>query len=606
MRKTVCFFLMCLFTITLSWSQEKKEATAKPAEKTLNMIMNKEVKPVPEAFKMGFESINGKDGMAYLKFLSSDALEGRETATSGYQVAAEFVATLLASWGLNPGGDMPDPAEQRRSSMMGENKKPVSVSRSFLQTVALKESVEGNGSAKAEWSQAGFRKEITFTKDVDYQYSSRHVNAVSLSAPVVFVGYGVSETSLKFDEYKDIDVKGKIVLMLSELPNKGDKDSPFTKPEIKAKYEAPMGHARRGGSGKAKLAMEKGAVAVLMVENSPNENRDVAYNVLSSQKIYDEKPILPVVRRSLSLLESTGKMPWETIPTLRISRQMADQILEMAGQPNIETLKQKIESTKKPNSYLISNLTFTVKQEITNTLTQSPNVLAYIEGSDPALKDEIIVMGAHMDHLGKRGDYVFNVADDNGSGSALILEVAQAFALNPVKPKRTVVFALWVGEEEGLLGSRFYIAHPTFPLAKTKAYINFDMVSRLMNKQILQRMAGFFNITIPEEELAKMDYEKIITFSYSEKANDVLKAFQESNPYVGMTLLLRESKGNSMAEGGSDHASFSMNKVAWGSFFGAMTEDYHQTTDTIDKVNANLMQMTSRLAFLAIMSLANQ
>jgi hypothetical protein len=132
------------------------------------------------------------------------------------------------------------------------------------------------------------------------------------------------------------------------------------------------------------------------------------------------------------------------------------------------------------------------------------------------------------------------------------------------------------------------------------------MVSRLLDKKILQRMAGFFNITIPEEQLASLDYEKIITFSYSEKADDLLNAFTENNQYVGMTLIPREAKGPSMGEGGSDHASFALKKVPYGSFFGAMTEDYHQTSDTIEKVNVSLMQMTSRLAYLSILFMANQ
>ncbi len=604
MRAKICFLLIFLLTFTLTWSQEKKAEPEKKEKPSINIISVKEVKPVPEDLKVGFESINGKDSLAYMKFLSSDSLEGRETTTPGYQVAAEFAATLFESWGLKPAGDMPSMPFMRRPPSSDEPIKMPKREKSFLQHVPLKKSILGIGSAKAELYQGGFRKEITFTPEVDYQFSTR--NGQTLSAPVVFIGYGLTETSLKFDEYKDIDVKGKIVMMLTEVPNRGVKDSPFEKEAIKSKYNQPPVMFRRGGFSKSTLAMEKGAVAVLMVENSPLTNRDLAERILGNLKINDETPILPHRERNLSLIEGNVKMPWDTIPTLRISRQMADQILELAGQADIETLKKKIESTMKPASLALTNLSFTVKQEATSELTQSPNVLAFIEGSDPVLKDEVIVLGAHLDHLGKIGDYIYNGSDDNGSGSALILEVAQAFAMNPLKPKRTIVFALWTGEEGGLFGSRYYTSHPAFPLAKTLAYFNFDMVSRQLDKKILQMMAGFLNVKVTDEELAGIEFDKLITFSISEKASHLLDAFKENNQYVGMSLLVRESTGASSGAGGSDHASFQFKKVPWGGFMSAMTDDYHQTSDTYEKASVPLMQMTTRLAFLSIMSLANR
>lgn len=131
MRTTIIFILMYLFTFNLTWSQEKKGETPKNKEKTLNWAVIKEVKPVPEAFKVGFDSINGQEGLAYLQFLASDSLEGRETATPGYQVAAEFVATLFNSWGLKPAGDMPDVSEMRRSPAADETKKTIIGERRF-------------------------------------------------------------------------------------------------------------------------------------------------------------------------------------------------------------------------------------------------------------------------------------------------------------------------------------------------------------------------------------------------------------------------------------------------------------------------------------------
>ncbi len=284
---------------------------------------------------------------------------------------------------------------------------------------------------------------------------------------------------------------------------------------------------------------------------------------------------------------------------------MADKILDLAGQ-KLESLKMTIEKTMKPNSMILRGVTFTVESKNTVKLVKSPNVLGYIEGSDPELKKEVIVIGAHLDHLGKRGDYIFNGADDNGSGSVSVMEVARAFSVNPGKPKRSVLFALWTGEENGLLGSRHYVSSPYFPLEKTIAYINLDMVSREWDKQRLKRRAGFMGIKIPDETLEKIDVTKLITLSYSAGSPDLHKSFKDNNEYVGMSIMLRESKEMRRGRGGSDHASFGRKEIPWASFFGAMTEDFHRPGDTYDKISVKLMQMTTRLIYLTAMTLANR
>lgn len=598
----ISFLIISFLTFGILLSQEKPKETQKPDESSMNLVFVEKTKPVPQEVKTGFESIDGEDGLAYLKFLSSDALEGRETASQGHQIAAEFVAVLFESWGLKPAGDKPAPPSSRSRFSSPPPVKKNPPTRSFLQQVELKEYLDSKGSAKVEKREGSQYKAINFDPDIDYQYNSRENHI--LSAPVVFVGYGISEKSLKFDDYKGIDVKGKIVMMLTETPGKGDKDSPFEKGELKSKYY-PVRSFRRTRSPKTQTAMEKGAIAVLLVENSPQKNRDVAKRVLDSQKINDERPVLPGKRRRFSLTHGNTKRPWETIPTIRVSGQMADQILDLAGQ-NIESLKMTIEKTMKPNSMILRGVTFTVESKNSVKLVKSPNVLGYIEGSDPELKEEVIVIGAHLDHLGKRGDYIFNGADDNGSGSVSVMEVARAFSVNPVKPKRSVLFALWTGEENGLLGSRFYVSNPYFSLKKTIAYINLDMVSREWDKQRLKMIAKARGINIPDETLEKLDVTKLTTLAYAADSLDLHKAFKANNEYVGMSIMFRESRGVRRGGGGSDHAAFGMKKINWASFFGAMTRDFHQPGDTYDKINVKLLQMTTRLVYLAAMSLANR
>ena len=164
-------------------------------------------------------------------------------------------------------------------------------------------------------------------------------------------------------------------------------------------------------------------------------------------------------------------------PTLNFTREMANFLLEATGK-TIDDFKKQIETTYKPASMDIAGAKVTVASTSKTGLVRGINVLGMIEGSDPTLKSEYFVVGGHYDHLGKWDDYVYNGADDNGSGSVGVLNIAKAIAANPVKPKRTIIFALWTGEEEGLLGSRYYVPNPIWPMDKTVGYLNYDMISR--------------------------------------------------------------------------------------------------------------------------------
>jgi hypothetical protein len=419
---------------------------------------------------------------------------------------------------------------------------------------------------------------------------------------VVFVGYGIQEKSLKFDEYKNMDVKGKIVMMLSETPGKDDPKSPFRKGKLMRKYYPPRMMMRMGNP-KARLAKELGAVAVLMVENSPKNNPEVARRILDSQRIDDERPIFPGKARRIALIEGKGlPMPWDTIPTIRISREMTDKILALVDQ-DIETLKSKIEENLKPHSMPLQGITFTVENKAKSKLVNCKNVVGYIEGSDPELKKEVIVIGAHLDHLGKRGDYIFNGADDDGSGSVGVMEIAEAFAKNPVKPKRSILFALWTGEEKGLLGSRHYVANPYFPLDKTVANLNLDMISRTWKKDNLKMISRMFGMKLDKETLEKIDPKNFINVSYDADSPGLAAAVRANNDHVGLQVYLRESKE---AMGGSDHAPFAMSDLPWAFFNAAITEDYHQPSDTVDKINPELMEKAIRLTYLTAFTLADK
>jgi Zn-dependent M28 family amino/carboxypeptidase len=346
-------------------------------------------------------------------------------------------------------------------------------------------------------------------------------------------------------------------------------------------------------------------VAILEVENSPGEEGDVARRVLDKKEVDDEKPIIPGAERQISLIQGKSqRMPWEGFPRLQVSRQMADQILGFVGQ-DIESLKDKIESTLKSHSMVLEGVSLTIDSKVETKLVSSKNVLGYLEGSDPELKDEVVVIGAHLDHEGMRGEYIFNGADDNGSGSVGVLEVAEAFVRNPEKPKRSVLFALWTGEEKGLLGSRYYVANPYFPLKKTVANINLDMISREFTERTLRMMARMVRLDVTDEIIDKIDLKKFAIGMLDTNSPENVKIIRESNQYVGASVYLHQSNGR-MGGGGSDHNSFSWKHIPYVFFSAALTEDYHQPSDDVDKVSPDLMERLIRLTYLTACTLADK
>lgn len=591
----VSLLVLSVFTFSLLAVQQKSEE--KKPDPMENFSIVEKIQPVPEKIKCGFDSITGKDAVTYLKFIASDYLQGRDTASLGHDIAAEYVATMFSLWDVKPAGDLSRPLMRRSFGQQQTPKKP---ERSYFQEIAFKEILGNEGIAHVDWQKGAQKKSKTFYPNMDYSYNASETQ--SFTAPVVFVGYGICEKSLKFDEYKDINVNGKIVMMLSETPGKDDPESPFNKGELKKKYNPPR-QMRRRASPKTELAKKKGAVAIMLVENSPNKNPDVARRAILSQKINDERPIFPGPRRRISMIQDRKmSMPWDSLPTIRISREMANNILDYVDQ-DIDTLKGKIEKTLKSHSMQLNGVTFTISNKAKTKLVSSHNVLGYIEGSDPELKDEIIVIGAHLDHLGMRGDYIFNGADDNGSGSVGVMEIAEAFAKNPVKPKRSILFALWTGEEKGLFGSRYYVTHPIFPLEKTVACLNLDMISRELTKERLERMSRAFGADVDKEILKKIDVKNFISLSLDANSPELADMLKKNNQFVGLSLHLRKSE---TASGGSDHAPFAMNKIPWVFFFAAMTEDYHQPSDTVEKVSPNMIEKITRLTYLTAFSLADK
>jgi Zn-dependent M28 family amino/carboxypeptidase len=218
-----------------------------------------------------------------------------------------------------------------------------------------------------------------------------------------------------------------------------------------------------------------------------------------------------------------------------------------------------------------------------------------------------VVIGGHLDHLGRRGEYIYNGAEDNGSGASGVLAIARALALNPEKPKRSVVFFLWTGEEEGLFGSRNYVEHPAFSLDNTIAYLNLDMIAQPWSEAGLRRMTRMLNVDDPEALLKKIKPENFLPLSYAFGAADLRNAMSEADRYVGFDILYRESpKTLDRMMGGSDHATFAMADKPWVFYMSGMSNIYHTPADSLEKFNGETMAKVSRLIYLAAFLLADK
>jgi hypothetical protein len=592
MKRPVLFILI-LAAFILSVSAQVAPPAAKTDDGAKNLVLVDKPAAPPDAFKTGFQTISSRDSLAMLTFIASDLTEGRETGTRGFQVAAEYGASLFGMWGLKPVGDMPT-RSIGLAQMIGLTSAPARpLQNTFFQEFPLVETVESSTSLSLDVRRGGSLKTHAFRPDVDFQGLAAVGD--TLSGPLVFAGYGISEKDAGYDDFKNLDVAGKIVLLLAETPS-------FLSPEIRAKYpsvRAPLDGASVASGTRVDRLQElrrRGAAAVLVVRTGGRE-ADRWRGRLPAKSVNDERPIIKKTYHRVSLPGQIEETPWSRSAVVTISPSAADRILEPAGL-TLDEFKKKVEASRRPASRDIPGASVALSSTLKVQAIRGINVVGILEGSDPKLKDEAVVIGAHLDHEGRWEDYIYNGADDNGSGSVGVLILARAFAANPQRPKRTLVFCLWCGEEEGLLGSKYFVANPpTLLKAKIVSYLNFDMMSRPYDEKSLAfagRMMGFpygpeFNKKIKPANFV------LLSFPVGSAFGAIVRA---ADQYVGLDVYLREAKQSGIGFGDSDHTSFDEAKIPWVWPFTAVTEDLHQTSDSVDKVSGELMEKVSRLMYV--------
>jgi hypothetical protein len=606
--------VLLAFSFLLAQMPQQQPMKPEEVKRALSLVSKPE--PVPEKFKVGFDSITPKDALVMLNYLASDWMEGRETATRGYNMAAEYAASMFKMWGIKPGGDQPRLEFNMMRAMAGqESRTEIQMERSYFQEFTLKEISDAKTTVTVEVARAAGVKARTFESGIDFM--SMLSSQENISGQVAFAGYGIKEPSISWDELKGLNLKDKIVLVLSEAPGKDDPKSPFNqKKELKDKYFPPgpameiMAFMRRGARGFNKLEeiYKQNPAAVLVVQNKGRDS-DI-YNSLTfgqNRLPADDKPIIKKPRTRMVIPGArdmmAGMMAGSNIPTINITREMANLILENTGK-TIDDLKKTVETSYKPASRDLPGVKVNINSKANVNLVRAMNVVGYMEGSDSKLKDEVFVVGAHFDHLGKWEDYIFNGSDDNASGSVGVMAIARAIALNPVKPKRTIVFCLWAGEEKGLLGSRYYVQNPVFPIEKTIGYLNYDMISRPFNEQTITRYARMLNVQGVEDLVKQIRPAYFVTVNAT-KDSGFYQLQQEMNKYVGLDLFIREPELGA-GSGGSDHSSFAQVKKPFVYYMTGMHPDYHQTSDSPDKASGELLSRVIKLGYLTVFAFADK
>lgn len=381
--------------------------------------------------------VNAENIKAHIAFLADDTLQGRDTGSNGYQIAANYVKSYFKQLGLTPQGTS-----------------SVNDTPSFEQQVRFRKSYLVEGSAQAIIH--GLKGDIELEYITEFLTSGSSLqNETAITAPTVFVGYGVISEEFGYNDYENIDVKGKIVVALTGRPD-----------DLPSEEGAHIG----SGAEKTRHAAEHGAVGFITIHTPKREkvrsfekSAQYANTPRLSWLTKDDVPFgkQPEIKAGAYLTEDASKALFDGA-----SRSLADIY-------TADTNNNAIKGFALPYKVTLKNRSR--HEQIT-----SPNIIAAVEGSDSQLKNEYVVFSAHLDHIGisnhgDNEDTINNGALDNASGVAILLETARLFAEMPVKPKRSVLFVVVTGEEKGLLGSSYFANNPTLPVTQLIANVNLDM-----------------------------------------------------------------------------------------------------------------------------------
>ncbi len=484
--------------------------------------------------RTGYESINAQVLRSHLSVLASDSLEGRETSYAGQWKAADYIAGIFRALKLEPIGD----------------------NHSYFQHFDV-ELISADPQTKAIANIGGVEKEFLWGKDL----VSESVHDTTVSGPIAFIGFADSE----IDSTIKSKLAGKIVLLFAGRREQFGDSVHFEL--LRRLYAMPK---------------DVGAAAVLIITDAEGEAS------------------LPAIERSYWFLDPgrrtmqiKGEPPLRATRTVRffVSPATAEELLKPSG-ITLEKLKKEALDRGPFTPVLPENVTLTIKSRLVRETRSTENVAGLLRGTDPSLKNQTVVVSAHYDHLGKDTlGHIYHGADDNGSGTSTVLAIAGAFAKNPVKPKRSVLFITMVGEEKGLLGSQYYASHPLIPLEQTDADLNIDMIGRVDSVHGARRDTNYTYVIGSDKISPELDSLLHVADQESEKLELDYSYDDENSPEQYYRR--------------SDHYNFAKHGIPVVFFFTGVHADYHKPTDTIDKILFDRITRIGRLIYDLAWRIAN-
>ncbi|MGA3288526.1 MAG: M20/M25/M40 family metallo-hydrolase [Bacteroidota bacterium] len=468
---------------------------------------------IEKAAQTGYESIKSMDMKNHLSILASDSLEGRETSYPGQKKAAQYIAGIFKKLNLKPIGD----------------------DGTYFQHFDIEISCV-HPETKIVIEIGSMKKSYIWGTD----FISDGARDTTLTGPAAFVGF----TDTELDSTAQAKLVGRVVFVFI-----GKKD--YANDTTKATTLRRLYSNRR----------DAGAIATLMI---PDEEGPATFQ--HAQQMMRDFGLDKGIMRMKSNIPQVQPSSIHFL----VSLALAEEVLRSSGK-SLKQLRDEALQNQEFTPIFIDDATVTIDAKVIQETKQTENVLTLLPGSDPDLKAQVVAFTAHYDHLGKNRDgVVYPGADDDGSGTTAVLELAEAFAKNPIKPRRSLLFLTLVGEEKGLLGSQYYVNNPIIPLDQIIADLNMDMVGRIDTIHEAYKDTNYTYIIGSDKISLELDSLLRLANGESEQLTLDYKYNNENDPE---RYYYR-----------SDHYNFAKNGVPIVFFFDGTHADYHKPSDTIDKI----------------------
>ncbi|MFH1942309.1 MAG: M28 family peptidase [bacterium] len=486
------------------------------------------------AQKEGLQSIHADDMRFHMRFLSADEFRGRNTPSVELKIASRYIALTAEKIGLKP--LMPD--------------------GSYYQEIPLEVTKVSEAASTITLTTETSKQTFSFAKS--FGVRGRYIDPGRASGEVVFLGLGIHASEFGWDDYGNVDLTGKIAVFLDvPLP-----DDHVLKPR----------ENRRLFWNRGQIIRERGAVAILTVINEEREQ-----HFAEKRLLFDNPERARVIDTETAFWATTSPALYQ----IEIRHELAAEILRIS-ETELTQLFKKIAQGSRVDGKEVMGQQLDIAVQFDTRKGETYNVVATIEGSDPKLKDEYVLFGSHHDGIGYREERIFNGADDNISGVAAMFELAEAMMIE--KPKRSVIFVWHTGEEKGLYGAHYFVAHSPVPVEKMSAELNMDMLCRNDPNSIYligsNKLSSEFDKAIHEMNDAHIHMN--LDYEYEDPGHPDRFFFRSDQyPYIRYGV-----------------------PGVW--FFCGTTEDYHQETDTEEKADYQKMEKVTKLVYLTAMEIGNR